>query len=297
LTRPSINNANYLYLLTLLLGLLSTPLIRRQNFYNAVLFAESLLLIPTLIFIMKDHLNVKETLRLHWPGFRLLFLSAATAFFAYIIATFIAASTRYIYTSLGNPPPMFVPPIASLPQLGLTLLVGGLLASITEEILFRGYLLRAYEEIGSFPGVLIVGILFGMFHLSLQNLVATVFLGITMGYLVFRTNSLLAGITAHFTNNALAFLITYFNNNSGGGEVPLGPQELKSLALTALISLFILSRVFAVIEKNTNPQPITEKASIWVSLAELTRSWPLAIALVIFFTMAFSEFVFVFGPL
>ena len=203
--RPSIRDANKVYLTTLLLVLLSTPIIQRLDFYHSVLLAEGLLLLPTVIYAYGARMNLRQLLRIQWPGWQLLALSSLAAVFCYVIATCITASTWMIFARLGSAPPMLLPPIDTPQELGVTILVGGLLASVAEEIFFRGYLLRAYEKLGSLPAVILVGLLFGIFHLSLHSLVSTAFLGIIMGYLVFRTDSVLAGIIAHFTNNLLAF--------------------------------------------------------------------------------------------
>ncbi|MGI6036877.1 MAG: CPBP family intramembrane glutamic endopeptidase [Limnochordia bacterium] len=295
--RPTIERANHLYLFTLLLILLATPLIQWLNFYHGVLLAELLLILPTLLFMARDRLPLGYTLRLRWPGWRLLGWSALAAALAYIIATSLTAATRYLYSQLGTSLPMFIPPVADGRQFAWTLFIGGLVASIAEEVLFRGYLLRAYEAFGSLQGVIITGLLFGMFHLSFQNLVPSAFLGIVMGYLVYRTDSLWAGIVAHFTNNMIAFSIAYFSYATGAVHGEVGPQTIMFMGLLAFVSLFLLGALFRRIEGQTAPDSIAEGASIWANLARLTQTWPLAMALVIFFTMAYSEFLLVFGRL
>ena len=292
--RPSIRDANKVYLTTLLLVLLSTPIIQRLDFYRSVLLAEGLLLLPTVIYTYHARLNLRELFRLEWPGWQLLVLSSLAAVFCYVIATCITASTWMLFAKLGNAPPMLVPPIDTPQELGMTILVGGLLASIAEEIFFRGYLLRAYERLGSFPAVILVGLLFGIFHLSLHSLIATAFLGIIMGYLVFRTDSVLAGIAAHFTNNLLAFLIVYFSR--AAADVQPGPFDILSLGLLAFISLFLLSRVLTRVERRTflmevMPRP-ESRGDLWL----LVDSWPLILSFLIFITLAYGEILLVFRP-
>ena len=292
--RPSIRDANKIYLTTLLLVLLSTPIIQRFDFYRSVLLAEGLLLLPTVIYAYGARLNLREFLRLEWPGWELLVLSSIAAVFCYVIATCITASTRMLFAQLGNAPPMLLPPIDSPRQLGMTILIGGLLASIAEEIFFRGYLLRAYEGLGSLRAVILVGFLFGIFHLSLHSLISTAFLGIIMGYLVFRTDSVLAGIAAHFTNNLLAFLVVYFSGTAAANTQP-GPFDILPLGLLAFISLFFLSRILGNVERRTLPLEIIPRSHrSRGDLLLLVESWPLILSFLIFVTLAYGEVLLVF---
>jgi membrane protease YdiL (CAAX protease family) len=292
--RPSIRHANKIYLTTLLLVLLSTPIIQRLDFYHSVLLAEGLLLLPTVIYAYGARMNLRQLLRIQWPGWQLLALSSLAAVFCYVIATCITASTWMIFARLGSAPPMLLPPIDTPQELGVTILVGGLLASVAEEIFFRGYLLRAYEKLGSLPAVILVGLLFGIFHLSLHSLVSTAFLGIIMGYLVFRTDSVLAGIVAHFTNNLLAFLIIYFSRTAA--NVQPGPFDILPLGLLAFISLFFLSRILIKVERHTFPLEVTAHSHVRGDLWLLVDSWPLLLSFLIFITLAYGELLLVFRP-
>ena len=73
----------------------------------------------------------------------------------------------------------------------------------------RGFLLTAYERRGSYRAVVIVAILFGLFHFDIMNLLGPIFLGAVFGYYVIRTDSIFAGILAHFLNNAIVVVIQY----------------------------------------------------------------------------------------
>ena len=80
--------------------------------------------------------------------------------------------------------------------------------AICEEALFRGALLTGLRtRLGLWASVLTVGLLFGLFHLSVYRIVATGLLGALLTYAVLRTGSISAGVLMHFLVNTLAILL------------------------------------------------------------------------------------------
>lgn len=77
--------------------------------------------------------------------------------------------------------------------------------AICEEVLFRGYLLSAFEKSwGIFGAIVISGLVFGAFHLQLPNLAALTLLGIVMAFMTWLSGSIWPAVLAHFVNNGLA---------------------------------------------------------------------------------------------
>ncbi len=88
----------------------------------------------------------------------------------------------------------------------------GVSAGICEEVMFRGVIQRSFEVFGKAFSIVITGFVFGLFHMDFQKLIGTFLLGILIGFIVYRTNSLYAGMFAHFANNSIAVLINYLNS-------------------------------------------------------------------------------------
>jgi membrane protease YdiL (CAAX protease family) len=77
--------------------------------------------------------------------------------------------------------------------------------AICEELLFRGYLQRQLERsFGVAGGIIVTGVLFGLYHFRLTQAIPLAVLGIFLGWLVWRTGSLWIPILVHFCNNAFA---------------------------------------------------------------------------------------------
>ena len=89
------------------------------------------------------------------------------------------------------------------------LAVAAVLPALCEEMLFRGCLQGVFERRGPVPGVLLTGVLFGVFHLVPHTMWPAAFLGIVLRTLVVRTGSILAEVLAHFGNNFMAVTVGY----------------------------------------------------------------------------------------
>ncbi|WP_412063295.1 type II CAAX prenyl endopeptidase Rce1 family protein [Rubrivirga sp. IMCC45206] len=83
--------------------------------------------------------------------------------------------------------------------------------AICEELLFRGYLQRQVERRwGTVASIVLVGVLFGLYHLRLTQAVPLALLGVYLGFVVWATGSLWAGFLVHLLNNGLAVAATAF---------------------------------------------------------------------------------------
>ncbi|MEO0560032.1 MAG: CPBP family intramembrane glutamic endopeptidase [Bacteroidota bacterium] len=83
--------------------------------------------------------------------------------------------------------------------------------SLCEELLFRGYLQRQVErKWGAVTSIVLVGFLFGLYHLRLTQLVPLSLLGIWMGYVVWASGSLWTGMLVHVLNNGFAVLVSTY---------------------------------------------------------------------------------------
>lgn len=91
------------------------------------------------------------------------------------------------------------------------LIVLAITPALCEELLFRGYFQRQLERgVGVLWGIALSGVVFGLYHLRLTQVLPLSLLGVYLAYLTWRTGSLWPAIVVHFANNGLAVIVADF---------------------------------------------------------------------------------------
>ena len=91
-----------------------------------------------------------------------------------------------------------------------------ILAPIVEETLFRGIIMHGFmRNYKKWYSILISALMFSIYHLNPWQMPYTFFLGLLLGWLMVRSQSLILCIIAHSLNNLIVLLsITYHNQLS-----------------------------------------------------------------------------------
>jgi hypothetical protein len=98
---------------------------------------------------------------------------------------------------------------------GFNLVALALVPGVCEEVLFRGYAQRQFERAsGPAGGILLSGVLFGLYHLRPSQVLPLAALGIYLAYLTWRTGSLWPAILVHTLHNGLAVVMARLVRNS-----------------------------------------------------------------------------------
>ncbi|PAY17868.1 CPBP family intramembrane metalloprotease domain-containing protein [Rhodopirellula sp. SM50] len=101
------------------------------------------------------------------------------------------------------------------------LLVGtlALAPAVIEELCFRGFLFTALRKVLSPTRVIVTtAVIFGLFHvvtgnmLLIERFLPTTLLGLILGWIAYRTQSVWPGVLMHFTHNALLNLATKYQD-------------------------------------------------------------------------------------
>lgn len=101
--------------------------------------------------------------------------------------------------------------ITSVWQLICSVFVIGIMAGLSEEMLFRGAMLRTMQDsrLGTHAVVWIVAIIFSAFHLQFYGFIPRMVLALWLGYLLVWTRSLWVPIIAHALNNSTVVVMSY----------------------------------------------------------------------------------------
>lgn len=90
----------------------------------------------------------------------------------------------------------------------MNILVAAVAPAICEEMLFRGFLFGTMKEKWKpWLAILLSGIIFGLYHMSLIKAVTISMLGIVFAYVVHRSDSIFCSMLMHLCNNGLAVLL------------------------------------------------------------------------------------------
>ena len=81
-------------------------------------------------------------------------------------------------------------------------------APLLEEIIFRGYVLRAFQRYGNVFAILVSSFAFGLYHGNLTQALQTTCVGLVLAYVALRSNSLIPCVIIHVINNAIAVIST-----------------------------------------------------------------------------------------
>ncbi len=141
----------------------------------------------------------------------------------------------------------FLDQLRQLP-LAFVLLNMAIVPAVGEEFFFRGFLLSAFQaKLRSSHAILLTAILFGLFHvlatsaLAVERLVPSSLIGIVLGWVCWRTQSLWPGIILHATHNGILTTIAYYQpaiDASGWFGAAQEHLPAKLLAGSACLALF-----------------------------------------------------------
>jgi membrane protease YdiL (CAAX protease family) len=255
---PTINEVNILFLVLGLVLLIFGSMVQQRDLYIGVLITEYIfILAPNLIYLKMRGYSLKNVLGLNPITVRQIIQIFLIMIFAYPMAVFLNYIILILVNSVSPTMPIGVPVPTNLMDYLVGLLVIAVTPGICEEVMFRGTMQSAYSRMGDKKAILISALLFGMFHFNLLNLLGPLFLGIVLGIIRYKTDSLYGSILGHTINNGIAltlgFLLTGLSENIQEitEQAPLIPEGLQliitlvmlgSWALFSFVVLYLLLR-------------------------------------------------------
>lgn len=118
----------------------------------------------------------------------------------------------------------------------------GLLAPLSEELVLRGAVLRSLLQsprLSPWGAIALSAVFFALVHLNPAQMPHAFLIGLLLGWMYYRTGSILPGVALHWVNNTVAYVMYNLYPDPDMKLVDLfGSQRNVSAAL--LFSLFIL---------------------------------------------------------
>ena len=124
--------------------------------------------------------------------------------------------------------------------------VVGLLAPLAEEMVFRGAVLRSLLQWKSNPwiGIVVSALLFAMIHMNPAQMPHAFLIGLLLGWMYWRTDSIVPGVVYHWVNNTVAYVMYNLYPNPDLTLVELFGSEQKVLMALGFSLLIFLPSLF-----------------------------------------------------
>ncbi len=229
-----------------------------------------LLALLALLFMRAERLEIRATARFHRAETRATLLALASVPSLWITGVALNLISALIFGYTTPVPPTIFPRTAlEAVALALTTMVA---APIFEEIMFRGYVQRAYERRGIWAGIVVGGLIFSLYHLRFQSVFALIPVALALGFVAWRTGSIYPAMLMHAAYNTIATAVLISTSF-------LSAQVTGMLAATvACIGLLVAPFSFAALwmlwkrppaERAPLPQPPSQARSsvlrwVWV---------------------------------
>lgn len=120
--------------------------------------------------------------------------------------------------------------------------VVGLFAPLTEELVFRGAILKALLQWKPNPwvGIVISALLFALVHMNPAQMPHAVLVGLLLGWMYYRTDSVIPGVVYHWVNNTVAYVMYNLYPDPDMTLVELfGSQRSVLMALAFSLCIFL----------------------------------------------------------
>ena len=124
--------------------------------------------------------------------------------------------------------------------------VVGLLASLAEEMVFRGAILRSLLRWKQNPwvGIAISALLFAVVHMNPAQMPHAFLIGLLLGWMYWRTDSIVPGVVYHWVNNTVAYILYNIYPDPDLTLVEMFGSEQKVLMALGFSLLIFLPSLF-----------------------------------------------------
>ena len=174
-----------------------------------ILFSQSLIFVPTVLylFIMRKHVKDIIWFRRFHP-LTLLLLPPLVLFMEPLITLLNAISMLFVRNEISNAASALV----DHNTLGTSLFFMAFLPCVIEELTYRGVMFGSFHEAGRLKAILMSGFLFGLMHMNFNQMAYAVVIGLIFGFVVEATGGIIPPMIMHFLINGFSVVIKHIAN-------------------------------------------------------------------------------------
>jgi membrane protease YdiL (CAAX protease family) len=222
--------------------------------FAVLLAAPMAVLVPTLITVRILGLDARKTLRLTLPSGMDLLLAIPLAFSLTVISDQLTNLTGQFFPLPESIREGMVQLLRA--ESGLDLLVKilgiGVGAAVSEELLFRGFIQKGFEQSWRRSvAILVASALFAFMHLIPHNIPSYLLAGIVLGVTAAATDSILIPVLVHFTYNMSSVALLNLADIETLGQ----PIWIPPVILIPALFIFALTAGYFIRKTASLPRP------------------------------------------
>jgi len=152
--------------------------------------------------------------------------------------------------------------------------------AVCEELLFRGFVLSAWESRGTWFAMGVTAALFALLHANLYGIPAYLLVSAVAGYLAFALDSLYAAMVYHTVYNTICLVIPYLAAGQESADVVIDAAAVFSLAVQTAMIAAMMAMILATLRLRAKREGIEPIPRIRRPLEGRDRAMLLAAVLV-----------------
>jgi membrane protease YdiL (CAAX protease family) len=218
---------------------------------NLIISQWGMIFVPIALYFLITKSNIKETcLFRKINGVNLLLCFCLITFLSPLLSLLNLISQLFVENQIAEA----VIDIVNYP-LWISLLLIAVTPAVFEEITMRGILINNYRNKTVLTTSLMSGLMFGIFHLNINQFVYAFVMGIVFSIVVHITNSIFASMFMHFIVNASSVVIQKLALIFSNYMLKTNPDYIDTLAATTYTrqELLMYIGVFGLITLVTLP--------------------------------------------
>lgn len=128
-----------------------------------------------------------------------------------------------------------------------------IIPAVLEEFIFRGIIFNGLKKHGFWYASLISALMFALVHLSVQQFVFPIIMGIVFAMVLKKTGSLMCSIIVHLCNNFIVVLISYISNFTGRQIASFDTSTVWGIILAIVIAVVAAVSIWLIIKYLLKP--------------------------------------------
>ncbi len=210
-------------------------------------------LVPLVLYKLLRKRKTKEVFKefnVKKINFKAILITILIGFIVYFLNLAIASFFNiFIYGTGYDPSFGMSSATTSYPTINFIrdIIITAILPGFCEEFCHRGLLVNGYKQLGMKKTIILVGFLFGLMHLNIEQFFYASVIGMFLTFLVYVTGSIIPSMIVHFMNNFMGLYLTFasFHNLPlGKFSEKLGNALVNSDAFLAFVAIIFFVILF-----------------------------------------------------